>query len=149
MKRLILVLCLLASPLWAVDPAEMLEDPELEARARELSKGLRCPVCQNESIDDSNAELSADLRVLLRERLVAGDSDAAAVQYIVDRYGEYVLLRPQTDGVNLVLWLAAPVMLVLAALIGFAVIRERAGAGEARALSDEEEARLKALMGEE
>jgi len=92
MKRLILILCLLAAPLWAVEPSEMLDDPALEARARALSQGLRCPVCQNESIDESNAVLAAQLRVLLRERLVAGDSDDEAVDYLVARFGEFILL---------------------------------------------------------
>ncbi len=149
MMRLALIFCLLASPLWAVDPSEVLGDPVLEQRARDLSNGLRCPVCQNESIDESNAELSSDLRVLLRERLVAGDSDAEAVQFIVDRYGEYVLLRPSADGINLLLWLAAPVMLVIAGGIGWSVIRDRSRASEAKDLSDDEEARLKVLLDKE
>ena len=94
--RLILALCLtlLAAPAFAVQPDEVLSDPVLEARAREVSQLLRCPVCQNENIDDSDAPIARDLRVLLRERLTAGDSDAAAVAYIVDRYGEFVLLNP-------------------------------------------------------
>ncbi len=146
MRRLALILCLLAAPLGAVQPGEMLDDPVLEQRARELSRGLRCPVCQNESIDDSNAELSRDLRILLRERLVAGDSDAEAVQYIVDRYGEYVLLRPDASGVNLVLWLAAPAMLLAGLGIGWLVLRERGRAAEPDALSAEEEARLRDLL---
>ena len=79
---------------WAVEPDEILDDPVLEARAREISKGLRCLVCQNQSIDDSNAGLARDLRILLRERLVAGDSNSAAIAFIVDRYGDFVLLRP-------------------------------------------------------
>ncbi len=149
MRRLALVLSLLAAPLWAVEPGEVLDDPALEARAREISQGLRCPVCQNESIDESHAELAGDLRVLLRERLVAGDTDEEAVQYIVDRYGEYVLLRPTTDGANLVLWLAGPAMLILALLVGRRVVRERARAGEAADLTDDEERRLKALLGDE
>lgn len=146
MRRLALILCLLVAPLGAVQPGEMLDDPVLEQRARELSRGLRCPVCQNESIDDSNAELSRDLRILLRERLVAGDSDAEAVQYIVDRYGEYVLLRPDASGVNLVLWLAAPAMLLAGLGIGWLVLRERGRAAEPDALSAEEEARLRDLL---
>jgi len=114
MKRLLLILALLASPLWAVQPDEVLDDPALEARARELSQGLRCLVCRNESIDESNASLARDLRILLRERLVAGDSDEEAVDFIVDRYGEYVLLNPQATGANWLLWGAGPLMLLLA-----------------------------------
>ena len=94
MKRLLMLLIFCASPLWAVQPDEILDDPALEARARALSQGLRCLVCRNESIDESNASLARDLRLLVRERLVAGDSDEEAVNFIVDRYGEYVLLNP-------------------------------------------------------
>lgn len=149
MRGLLLTLCLaVAAPVWAVQPDEVLDDPILEQRARELSKGLRCPVCQNESIDDSNADLSRDLRILLRERLVAGDSDAEAVQYIVDRYGEYVLLRPDATGINLVLWIAPGVMLLLGLGIGWVVIRDRSRAVEATVLSSAEEDRLKELLGE-
>ena len=99
---------LLAGPAWAVQPDEMLADKGLEARARELSQGLRCLVCRNENIDDSDAGLAHDLRMLLRQRLAAGDTDAAAVQYIVDRYGEFVLLSPTAKGANVLLWLAGP-----------------------------------------
>ncbi len=98
MKRLprsLLVLWLGAAGLGGVNPDEMLGDPALEARARDISAGLRCLVCQNQSIDDSDADLARDLRLLVRERLVAGDSDAQVVQYLVDRYGEYVLLNPR------------------------------------------------------
>ena len=125
MRRLFLILTLLATPLWAVEPGEMLDDPVLEERARELSQGLRCPVCQNESIDESNATLSKELRILLRERLVAGDTDAEAVDFIVARYGEFVLLRPNASGVNLVLWFAAPALFLFALGIGLAAIRQR------------------------
>lgn len=150
MKRLILVLCVLAGPLFAVQPDEMLDDPELEARAREISSGLRCLVCRNESIDDSNAELAGDLRVLVRERLLAGDSNEQVVDYIVDRYGEYVLLKPRAGGSNLVLWLAGPAMLLLGAGIGFVFVRRRSTATqEAEAtLTDEEQARLREIMEE-
>ncbi|MGK7652706.1 cytochrome c-type biogenesis protein [Roseovarius sp. B08] len=148
MKRLVLILCLLASPLWAVQPDEILDDPVLEERAREISSGLRCLVCRNESIDDSNADLARDLRLLVRERLVAGDSDEEVVDFVVDRYGEYVLLNPVASGSNLVLWLAGPVMLLLGGLLAAVYIRGRAGAkpeGEA-GLSAAEEARLREIM---
>jgi len=150
MKRLILILMLIAAPVWAVQPDEVLEDPVLEERARELSKDLRCLVCRNESIDESNAELARELRLLVRERLVAGDSNEEAMSYIVDRYGEYVLLRPQTSGSNLVLWLAGPVMLLLALLASLIYLRGRAKAPVAveQKLSAEEEARLKDILDE-
>ena len=149
MKRLILGLCLLlAAPAFAVQPDEILDDPALEARARELSKGLRCLVCRNESIDDSNAELARDLRLLVRERLVAGDDDAQVIDFVVARYGEYVLLKPQTGGSNLVLWAAGPAMLLLAGLVGGLYLRRRVTApAEAQsALSDEEQKRLDDIL---
>lgn len=147
MSRLPLVLAfLLAAPAWAVEPDEMLSDPALEERARELSRGLRCPVCQNESIDESNAPLSSELRVILRERLVAGDSDAEAVDYIVDRYGEYVLLEPTLSGANWILWLSAPAVLLLGLGGAFAVIRSRAAAEQADALSEQERKRLEEIL---
>lgn len=148
MKRLVLILMLLASPLWAVQPDEILDDPVLEERAREISSGLRCLVCRNESIDDSNADLARDLRLLVRERLVAGDSDEEVIDFVVDRYGEYVLLNPVASGSNLVLWLAGPVMLLLGGMLAAVYIRGRASAkpeGEA-GLSAAEEARLREIM---
>ncbi len=144
MKRLILVLMLFATPLWAVEPDEMLDDPVLEERARELSQGLRCPVCRNESIDESNATLAKELRIVLRERLVAGDSDQDAVDYMVARYGEFVLLRPDASGANLILWLAAPALLLIALGVGWATIRRRAPVEER--LSDEEKAALDKIL---
>ena len=146
MKRLILMLCLLATPSFAVEPGEILADPVLEARARELSKGLRCLVCRNESIDESNADLARDLRLLVRERIVSGDSDEAAVAFIVDRYGEYVLLKPGTGGVNIILWLAGPAMLLLALGVGGVYLRRRSASGTSDALSDTEQARLREIL---
>jgi cytochrome c-type biogenesis protein CcmH len=102
----------------AVTPDEVLQDPKLEARAREISQGLRCVVCQNQSIDDSNAPLAHDLRVLLRERLLSGDTDEQAIDYIVARYGNFVLLRPPMQLNTLVLWVG-PALFVLIAAIGF------------------------------
>ncbi len=148
MRRLILILSLLAAPVWAVQPDEVLDDPVLEDRARELSKGLRCLVCRNESIDESNAELARDLRLLVRERLVAGDSDREAIEFIVDRYGEYVLLKPLTTGSNLVLWIAGPAMLLTALGIALIYLRRRSGPVQAEALSAEEEARLREILKE-
>ncbi len=145
MMRALLVLLCLAGPAAALEPDEILADPALEARARELSKGLRCPVCQNESIDDSNAAIAGDLRVLLRERLVAGDTDAEAVDFIVARYGEYVLLNPPASGVNLILWIAGPLMLILGGGIAVAYLRGRGAREPAAALTAEEEARLREI----
>jgi cytochrome c-type biogenesis protein CcmH len=106
----------------------VLPDPVLEERARDISAGLRCIVCRNESIDESHAELARDLRLLVRERLVEGDTDAEVVSYIVDRYGEYVLLRPPMTGSTIALWLAAPVLLLLGLGLSVAYIRRRATA---------------------
>jgi cytochrome c-type biogenesis protein CcmH len=138
---------MLASPALAVRPDEILSDPGLEARARALSQDLRCLVCRNENIDDSDADLAHDLRVLLRERLVAGDTDAQAMAYIVDRYGEYVLLKPVAGGANLILWGAGPAFLLLGGVIAFAMLRRRSQAPEGGAtLNADEAARLAALL---
>ena len=145
MIRLLLLLCTLAAPVWAVEPSEMLDDPVLEARARTLSEGLRCPICRNESIDESHASLSKDLRIILRERLVAGDTDAETVDYMVQRYGEFILLNPQVTGVNWLLWGAGPLMLLAALGIGATAIRKR-GLATQEGLSDDEEARLKKIL---
>lgn len=146
MKWIAFILCLFAAPLWAVEPSEILDDPVLEERARALSQGLRCPVCQNESIDESNASLAKELRILLRERLVAGDTDAEAVDFIVQRYGEFVLLRPDTRGANLILWIAAPAMFLIALLVGWTVIRRKTT--PVAALSDDEKAELEKILGQ-
>ncbi len=132
----------------AVEPHEVLDDPALEARARSISDGLRCPVCRNESIDESHAEVARDIRLLVRERLVAGDSDAQIVEAVVARYGEYVLLRPTADGANLVLWLAPAAMLLAGLGLGWSVLRTRSAAPEADALTPDEKARLHALLKE-
>lgn len=144
MRWIALILVLLASPLWAVQPDEILDDPVLEERARDLSQGLRCPVCQNESIDESNATLARELRILLRERLVAGDTDQEAVDFIVARYGEFVLLRPDTSGANIILWVAAPAMFLVALGIGWTAIRRKKAVPTA--LSDEEKAELAKIL---
>ncbi|MHA6343982.1 cytochrome c-type biogenesis protein [Roseivivax sp. CAU 1761] len=134
----------------AVQPDEMLADPALEARARAISEGLRCLVCQNESIDESNAPLARDLRLMVRERLSAGDSDAEVVAFLVERYGEFVLLAPTTEGWNRLLWAAGPLMFLTALGTGGLYLRRRARARpEAEAaLTAEERARLEALLGE-
>jgi cytochrome c-type biogenesis protein CcmH len=146
-RRLGLVLCLILSPLlvalpaYAVQPDEMLSDPVLEARAREISRGLRCLVCRNEAIDESNAALAHDLRLLVRERILAGDSDEQVVAFIVDRYGEYVLLQPRASGSTLILWVAGPAMLLGALGIGFVYLSRRRGAAEPIASLTRDEAR--------
>ena len=150
MKRLALLLCLLAAPLWAVQPDEILDDPALEERARALSEDLRCLVCRNESIDESNAPLARDLRLLVRERLVAGDSDAEVMAFVVARYGEYVLLTPKVTGTNLILWLAGPAMLLIGLGLGIAYLRKRSRseATTERALTEDEKARLDEILNE-
>ncbi|MEO0702104.1 MAG: cytochrome c-type biogenesis protein [Pseudomonadota bacterium] len=146
MKRLALILCLIAAPVLAVQPDEVLDNPVLEDRARTLSEGLRCLVCRNESIDESNADLARDMRILVRERLVAGDSDEEVIAFLVDRYGEYVLLNPTATGANLLLWLAAPGMLLLGGGIAVVYLRGRAKPAAAETLSDVEKERLAELL---
>jgi cytochrome c-type biogenesis protein CcmH len=150
MKRLVLILCFLAGPIWAVQPDEVLDDPVLEDRARELSQELRCLVCRNESIDESNADLARDLRLLVRERLVAGDNNEEAIDFIVDRYGEYVLLKPTTTGANWLLWGAGPAMLLLAAGIGMIYLRGRSKTPlrQEDELSSQEQERLRQILDE-
>lgn len=153
--RLPLLALLVLLSLWpatggTVEPDEMLTDPALEARAREISKEVRCLVCRNESIDDSNADLARDLRILVRERIEAGDSDAQVKDYLVARYGEFVLLKPRFSAANAFLWLAGPVLFV-AGLIAAIVFmrRRRPGAGaEQKALSEEERAELDRILKE-
>jgi cytochrome c-type biogenesis protein CcmH len=145
---LALVLALsLAFPALAVSPDEMLGDPALEQRARDISAGLRCLVCQNQSIDDSDADLARDLRILVRERLVAGDSDAQVEQYLVDRYGEYVLLNPRMNGHTLLLWIAAPVLLLIGLIGLWLALRAKRPAVQT-ALTAEEQQVLKELEAE-
>ena len=148
MKRLIIIMMLIASPIWAVEPDEILDNPVLEARARDISKGLRCLVCQNESIDESHASLARDLRLLVRERLVAGDSDDRVVNFIVERYGEYVLLQPRASGSTLLLWASGPLMLLLAGGMGLLYLRGRSSTTEPSdlALSEVEETRLREIL---
>ena len=134
---------ILAAPAFAVQPDEMLADAGLEARARAISVDIRCPVCQGENIDDSSAPISRDLRIIIRERLVAGDSDRQVVDFIVARYGEFVLFNPRAEGSNLILWLAGPVLLLAGVGVALATRRRR---GEALALSEAEQARLTDIM---
>ena len=149
MRRVLLVLALLLPGLaGAVEPRERLADPALEARARDLSRTLRCLVCQNESIDDSNADLARDIRVLLRERLVAGDSDAMARQFLVDRYGDFVLLQPPLKAATLLLWFA-PAFLLMAGGIGVTIyLRRRPGAAAPLPLTEAERRRVAQILKE-
>jgi cytochrome c-type biogenesis protein CcmH len=151
MRRLALIALLLAAftpvAALAVTPDEMLKDPALEARARHISEGLRCLVCQNESIDDSQAPLAHDLRVLVRKRLTAGDTDQQAIDYIVARYGQFVLLKPRFEPQTYLLWGLPPAAL-LAGMIGlfFVARRRRSVNTETAALSAEEERKLSTLV---
>ncbi len=146
---LTVLLLALASPALAVQPDEVLDDPALEERARELSKGLRCLVCRNESIDESNAELARDLRLLVRERLVAGDTDTEVIAYLVDRYGEYVLLNPPATGSTLILWGAPLALLLLGSGVAVLHVTRQRKSAAPEGLDPEEEERLRALLDED
>jgi cytochrome c-type biogenesis protein CcmH len=147
----LLALLLASIPVRAVEPNEMLADPAQEARARILSKELRCMVCQNESIDDSGAPLAHDLRVLVRERIKAGDSDAQILDFLVARYGEFVLLKPRLSWHTVVLWGLPPAALLFGILVIVIVIRRRGRIAphEAANLTPAEEARLSDILREE
>jgi cytochrome c-type biogenesis protein CcmH len=144
---LLLLLALFTAPAFAVEPKEMLADPALESRARDIGRGLRCVVCQNQSIDDSNAEVAGDMRRAVRDRLVAGDSDAQVFDFMVARYGDYVLLRPPFKARTLILWLGAPLVLLVAGGAIFLATRRRAAPVAPAPLSDEERAKLDSLLG--
>ena len=149
MRRAVALLALLFTlPALAVEPSEVLADPALEARARTIGQALRCVVCQNQSIDDSAAEVAHDMRRAVRERLTAGDSNDQVFAFMVARYGDYVLLKPPFKTGTLVLWLGAPLMLLLAggALLLAARRRQRAGLAAPQPLSDEERRRLDELL---
>ncbi len=144
---LIVAICAAAAPAGAVEPGEILSDPALESRAREISKVLRCLVCQNQSIDDSNADLARDLRVLVRERLTAGDSDDSVIAFMTERYGDFVLLRPPFKASTLVLWLGPAVLFILGAGAVVMFFRRRRTAPGAIPLSADEQLRVDALLG--
>jgi cytochrome c-type biogenesis protein CcmH len=153
MRRLIAACLLLgiaaASPARAVQPDEIMPDPVKEARARTVSAELRCMVCQNQSIDDSEASLARDLRLLVRERIAAGDSDSQVIDFLVARYGEFVLLKPRFEPATLLLWLLPPLLLALGSLALWRHGRGRGrsvSAAAAVALTADEQARLAALM---
>jgi cytochrome c-type biogenesis protein CcmH len=152
MRRLVMIAMLfaLAAPVaaLAVEPDEMLKDSKLEARARHLSEELRCMVCQNQSIDDSAAPLARDLRLLVRERLTQGDSDSQVLNYLVARYGEFVLLKPRFELQNLLLWGLPPLALVAGMIALYMTARRRPAADtQGPALSPEEQKRLATLVG--
>ncbi len=138
----------LAGPALAVQPGEQLADPALEARARSLSAGLRCLVCQNQSIDDSDAPLAKDLRLLVRERLTAGDSDQSVKAFIVARYGEFVLLNPPLNMRTILLWLSAP-MVLLIGILGLWRMRKAVNQTQVVDLTQAERERLERLVGRE
>ena len=142
---LLLVLCGLA-PAFAVQPDEVLKDPALEARARQLSQELRCMVCQNQSIDDSDAPLARDLRLLVRERLTAGDSNRQVLDFLVARYGEFVLMRPVVSWRNALLWGAPVLVLGFGGLAVYLTLRRRRAPESSVGLTAEEEARVRSLL---
>ena len=151
----VLLLAAFAAPAaYAVQPDEIMSDPVKEARARDLSRELRCMVCQNQSIDDSDAPLSRDLRLLVRERIASGDSDSQVIDFLVARYGEFVLLKPRFTLHTLLLWLLPPLALIGGGLTLWFYSRRRSNAGIAADpsllhLTDEEEARLERLLAAE
>ncbi|WP_024512464.1 cytochrome c-type biogenesis protein [Bradyrhizobium sp. ARR65] len=152
MRRLLAILCMFAaiglSAAHAVLPDEVMSDPAKEARARNLSRELRCMVCQNQSIDDSEAPLARDLRLLVRERIAAGDSDSQVIDFLVARYGEFVLLKPRFEPQTLLLWLVPPLVFLGGGLALWMNARRRPKAAPQpnASLTAEEEARLAALM---
>jgi len=153
MRRLAAIALVLAaiasSSSLAVQPEEMLKDPKLEARARELSRELRCMVCQNQSIDESEAPLARDLRLLVRERLSKGDTDQQVLDFLVVRYGEFVLLKPPLESRTIILWALPPVALLAGAVgLFFAVRRRRTVQLEPATLSNEEQRKLSTLVDE-
>ena len=141
--RLLMMLVLLSGPALAVQPDEVLSDPALETRARELSRELRCMVCQNQSIDDSNAPLAKDLRVLVRERITAGDTDGQVKAFLTERYGDFVLLRPPFDWRTVLPW-TAPFLILVAGLI--MAMRRRRAAGAEPPLTPEEQQSLDEIL---
>jgi cytochrome c-type biogenesis protein CcmH len=155
MRRLLALIVLFAAialpAAHAVQPDEVMADPAKEARARNLSRELRCMVCQNQSIDDSEAPLARDLRILVRERIAAGDSDNQVIDFLVARYGEFVLLKPRFERQTLLLWLVPPFVLLTGALALWILSRRRPGAvaDAPAALTREEEARLAALLSDD
>ncbi len=152
MKRVVVIVCLaLLVPfgVLGVEPNEVLDDPELEQRAREISQNIRCMVCQNENIDDSDAELARDFRILIREKLVEGDSEQQIYDYIVERYGEFALLKPRFNPQNWLLYFSGPVLVFICLLLVFRRFKLRKNEEfEAKRLTPEEEQKIEALRKE-
>ncbi|MFZ2101235.1 MAG: cytochrome c-type biogenesis protein [Oricola sp.] len=151
MKRFLAALALVlvaATSAYAVTPDEMLDDPKLETRARDISAKLRCLVCQNQSIDDSDADLARDLRVIVRERLTAGDTDEQVLDFVVARYGEFVLLQPRVSARNLLLWGTPLIGLVLGGIAIVILYRNRTRSGQADKLTADEHERLTKILAE-
>ena len=152
-KVIFILLISICTTAIAVEPHELLENPLLEERARQISKDLRCLVCQNESIDESDAALARDLRVLVRERLQLGDSNDEVLQFVVDRYGEFALLRPRIDGVNYILWWFGPLFLLFSIATALMYVRKlgrisKNSSDLTAPLSDEERKKLKEIVGD-
>ncbi|SEW35335.1 cytochrome c-type biogenesis protein CcmH [Aliiroseovarius sediminilitoris] len=148
MLRLFILLLAMALPMTAlaVEPDEMLDDPVLEARAREVSKGLRCVVCLNQDIDSSNAGVARDLRLLVRERIMAGDTNEEATAFIQARYGDYVLLRPPLNAKTYVLWFAPPTLLIIGVGVGWMTLLRRRRKPVQNKLSEAEEQEIKQFI---
>lgn len=149
MKRLIPIVlaCLLVVPAFAVEPDEVLADPAMESRARDLSTEVRCMVCQNQSIEDSDAPLAKDLRILVRERIVAGDTNEEVLTFLVARYGEFVLLKPRFTMANAFLWIAPIGILLVGGFIAFVAFRSRKGQNpEEKPLDEAEHEALKKIL---
>jgi cytochrome c-type biogenesis protein CcmH len=145
----VLMVLVLSVPAFAVEPAERLADPALEARARAISGQLRCLVCQNESIDDSEADLAHDIRVMVRQLLVSGDTDSQVIQAVVGRYGQFVLLKPPVEPATYVLWFAPPALVVIGIAASLAwMVRRQRGAPAPDSLSEEERQHLEKLLRE-
>ena len=145
MIRLIICLLVISGAAWAVEPDEVMDNPVLEQRAREISTELRCLVCRNENIDSSNAGIAKDLRILVRERITAGDSNDQVIDFVVDRYGEFVLLKPRMSFQNIILWAAGPFFLLVGGFLGWRFSSNKKGS-EPEGLNAEEAARLKDIM---
>ena len=152
-KVIFIFVLAISSSVVAVEPDEVLDNLSLEERARQISKGLRCLVCQNESIDESDAALARDLRVLVRERLQIGDSNEEVLQFVVDRYGEFALLRPKIDGVNYVLWWFGPLFLIFSIITAVIYVRKlrkisKSSNDLSAPLNDEERKKLNEILGD-
>ena len=152
-KVIFIFVIAISSSVVAVEPDEVLDNPSLEERARQISKDLRCLVCQNESIDESDAALARDLRVLVRERLQVGDSNEEVLKFVVDRYGEFALLRPRSDGVNYVLWCFGPLFLIFSIITAITYVRKlrkisKSSNDLSAPLNDEERKKFNEIMGD-